>query len=137
MGGRKKFKSLWQTSYHLDSTTFGGRSNLIFGYAVAGRWSDAQRERAVLERKHAGTSVNYEQAIADIAFGEYDKAMTAIERSVAAREPQLWVTSLPCDPVFDRLKANPRFDALMQRIGARTCPPSVNWPIRQPAPRAQ
>ena len=126
-----------ETAYKLDSMTFGGRSSIIFGYAAAGRWDDARRERSLLDQKRAGTSVNYEQAIAAIAFGEYDKAMGALERSVAAREPLLWINSVPCDPVFDPLKSNPRFALLMQRLGARTCPPSVRWPIRPPAPHRQ
>ena len=120
-------------AFRLDSLTFGGRSNLIFGYAAAGRWDDAARERALLDRERRGTSINFEQTIADIAFGDYDAAMTALERSVAAREPLLWINSLPCDPVFDALKPNPRFATLMQRLGARVCPPKLAWPIGKPA----
>ena len=118
-----------ETAYRLDSATFGGRSNLIFGYAAAGRWSDAERQRVLLERERRGTSVNFEQAIAAIAFGEHDNAVAALERSVSAREPLLWITSLPCDPVFDQLKSSPRFQALLQRLGAKSCPPRLPWPI--------
>ncbi len=119
----------FQASYALDSLTFGGRSNLVFGYALEGRWRDAARERALLEQSRDRTSINYELAVSQIAFGEYDKAMTSLERSVEAREPLLWVKSLPCDPLFDPLKADPRFGALMARIGARSCAPDVHWPI--------
>ena len=118
-----------ETAYRLDSATFGGRSNLIFGYAAAGRWSEAERQRVLLERERRGTSLNFELAIADIAFGEFDKAVTALERSVAAREPLLWITSLACDPVFDPLKSNARFQALLQRLGATACPARMRWPI--------
>ncbi|HET7373418.1 MAG TPA: hypothetical protein VFJ20_08520, partial [Gemmatimonadaceae bacterium] len=85
--------------------------------------------RVLLERERRGTSLNFELAIADIAFGEYDKAVTAVERSVAAREPLLWITSLACDPIFDPLKSNARFQALLQRLGATACPPRMRWPI--------
>ena len=72
-----------------------------------------------------------EAALPLLGFAPLDSLDAAARESAEA--------ALPCDPVFDRLKANPRFDVLMQRIGARTCPPSVNWPIRQPGspPRAQ
>ena len=30
------------------------------------------------------------------------------------------------------LKSNPRFDRVMQRIGAKTCPPRYKWPIGRP-----
>ncbi len=119
----------FQASYALDSLTFGGRSNLVFGYALEGRWHDAARERGLLEQSRGRTSLNYELAISEIAFGEYDKAMTSLERSVEAREPLLWVKSLPCDPLFDPLKADPRFGALMARIGAKACAPTLPWPI--------
>ncbi|HMA22696.1 MAG TPA: hypothetical protein VKP00_01850, partial [Gemmatimonadaceae bacterium] len=120
-------------AFKLDSVTFGGRSNLILGYAAAGRWDDAARERTLLDRERRGTSINFEQTIAHIAFGEYDAAMTAFERSVAAREPLLWINSLPCDPIFDPLKSNPRFTNLMQRLGARACPARLAWRIGKPA----
>jgi len=122
----------FQKGYETDSTNFGGRSNLVFGYALAGRWSDARRERVLLERSAPGHSRNYELTTIHLAFGEYDKAMLDLERSVDAREPLLWVNSLPCDPAFDPLKSNPRFDRLMQRLGAKACPPRYRWPIGPP-----
>jgi serine/threonine-protein kinase len=121
-----------QKAYAADSTNFGGRSNLIFGYALTARWRDAQRERAILERTRGGHSPNFELATSDVAFGDYDKAMSDLERSIDAREPLLWTISVPCDPLFDPLKANPRFDRLMQRLGAKTCPPRYRWPIKPP-----
>ena len=124
----------FEIAYRTDSTTFGGRANLIFGYALTGRWSDARRERALLQRSRGGHSTNYELMTSDIAFGDYDKAMSDLERSVDAREPLLWTNSLPCDPTFDPLKSNPRFDRVMARLGARSCPPRYKWPIGRPSP---
>jgi serine/threonine protein kinase/tetratricopeptide (TPR) repeat protein len=119
-----------RTSFDLDPTTFGGRSNLVFADALVGRWRDAESERVRVERTPGGTSPNYEMAISQLAFGDFDKAMTSLERSVDAREPLLWIKSLACDPLFDPLKPDPRFGSLMARLGAKACARRVKWPIR-------
>jgi hypothetical protein len=119
----------FQKAYKLSPTFWNGRSNLVFGYAVVGRWTDAARERALLERDPDGNSPHYTRMIADLAFGDYDAAMTALEQGVAAREALFGVASLPCDPLFDPLKSNPRFAALMQRLAMHTCPVTAKWPI--------
>jgi serine/threonine-protein kinase len=126
-----EFKATFQS----DSTQFNGRANLVFAYALVGRWDDAARERALVMRDSSGGSPGYRRFLADVAFGDYDAAMTEIERGVARREQLLGVYSIPCDPVFDPLKSNPRFEPLMRRIGARTCPPTFKWPIA-PSPRS-
>src|SRR6185312_5840001 len=64
-----------ERAFALDSTFFGRRSNLVFAYAVAGRWNDALRQRALLERESGGNSPNYFRMITSLAFGEYDAAM--------------------------------------------------------------
>jgi serine/threonine-protein kinase len=124
----------FETAFAVDSTLFGRRSNLVFGYAVAGRWSDATRQRTLLERDAGGNSPHWDRMVADLAFGEYDAAMTALERGVADHEPLFGVPSIPCDPLFDPLKSDRRFAVLMQRLGAHACPASVKWPIA-PRPR--
>ncbi len=67
--------------------------------------------------------------IVDLALGEYDAAMTVLERGVATREALLGILSIPGDPHFDPLKSDLRFAALMQRLGARACPAMGKWPI--------
>ena len=70
--------------------------------------------------------------IVNLAYGDYNAAMTALERGVAEREPLFGVPSIPCDPVFDPLKTNPRFEKLMRRLEVRTCPATTKWPIARP-----
>ena len=123
----------FETAFRLNPAILGGRSNLVFGYAAAGRWNDAARQRALLQREAGGNSPNYHRMIGDLGFGEYDAAMTALERGVAAREALLGIMSVPCDPLFDPLKPDPRFAALMQRLGARACPATGRWPIEPPS----
>jgi serine/threonine-protein kinase len=119
----------FETAFRLNPELFGGRSNLVFGYAVAGRWNDAKRQSALLERETGGNSPHYHRMIVDLAFGHYDAAMTALEQGVAAREALFGIPSIPCDPLFDPLKSSPRFPALMQRLGAHACPAQGKWPI--------
>jgi len=119
----------FERGFKLNPTLFGGRSNLVFGYAAARRWADASRQRALIERETGDNSPNYSRMVVGLAFGETDAAMTALERGVAAREPLLGIVSLACDPLFDPLKSNPRFSPLVQRLGARVCPATGTWPI--------
>jgi serine/threonine-protein kinase len=126
----------FQTAFRLDSTAWGGRSNLVFGYALTGRWAEASRQRALLDHEPPGTSPNWPRMVAALAFGQYDAAMTALERGVAAREPYFAVFSIPCDPIFDPLKADPRFQRLMDRLEAQACPSRYKWPIGSP-PRSR
>jgi serine/threonine-protein kinase len=122
----------FETAFALDSMEFGGRSNLVFGYAAAGRWKDADRQRALLEHEAGGNSPNWHRMIVNLAYGDHNAAMTALERGVTNREPLFGVPSIPCDPIFDPLKSNPRFEQLMRRLEAHTCPATTTWPIARP-----
>jgi hypothetical protein len=124
----------FEQAFKLSPTYWNGRSNLVFGYAVAGRWSDVARQRALFERGPVGNSPHYPRMIVDLAYGDYDAAMKKLELGVAAREALFGIPSLPCDPLLDPLKSNPRFGTLMQRLGMHTCPPAGKWPIA-PRPR--
>ena len=122
----------FKIAFQSDSTAFNGRANLVFGYALAGRWDDAARERALVMRDTSGSSPGYRRFLADVAFGEYEAAMTEVERGVRRGEQLFGLYSIPCDPVFDPLKSDRRFGAVMGRVGARACPPTFKWPIAPP-----
>jgi serine/threonine-protein kinase len=117
------------TGVALDSANFGGRTSLLFAYAAAGRWQDVRRERAAIDRDAGQRERNYTQLVEHLVSGEYQEAMTSLERGVEAREQYLGIISIPCDPLFDPLKRDPRFDALLHRIGAIACPARLKWPI--------
>jgi serine/threonine protein kinase/Flp pilus assembly protein TadD len=121
----------FQRAFAIDSTALDGRANLVFGYALLSRWGDATRQRALLGDDPPNNSPNLRQTIVHLAFGEYDGAMASLERGVTAREPLFGILSLPCDPLLDPLKSNPRFEALMRGIGARACPATGKWPIAE------
>jgi serine/threonine protein kinase/tetratricopeptide (TPR) repeat protein len=119
----------FQAAFKLNPTQLGGRSNLVFGYAVAGRWADAARERAAFDRDTSGNSPNYNRMLVHLAYAKNDSAMTMLEQGIASREPLFSNISIPCDPMFDPLKSDRRFSALMERIGAHACAASGQWPI--------
>ncbi len=112
----------FEATFRADSMVVGGRSNLVFGYAVAGRWSDADRQRALINYANAGNSQNYYRTLVGLAYGDFDAAMAAFEQGVKDRDPLFSNVSLPCDPLFDPLKSNPRFAVVMRRIGAHAMP---------------
>ncbi|HSQ04625.1 MAG TPA: tetratricopeptide repeat protein, partial [Burkholderiales bacterium] len=115
--------------YDLDSTQFGNTVWLLFGYAVAGRWSDVDRLRAKIERDGGGNSPNFFKTMIALVDGDREKAVTYVERAFAAREPLFLFVSPSCDPTFDLIKSEPRYRALMQRYGMRICPPFAKWPV--------
>ena len=119
----------FQTAFHADSSVFGRRSNLVFAHALAGEWTEASRQRALMEREVGVNSPNYYRLIAALAFGETKDAMDALERGVAGREPLFGIPSIPCDPLFDPLKSDQRFGAVLRSIGARACSARGKWPI--------
>jgi tetratricopeptide (TPR) repeat protein len=58
----------------------------------------------------------YHLALAQVALGESDQAFDSLERAYADRS--LWLTIwVKQDPRLDPLRADPRFDDLLRRLG--------------------
>jgi len=58
--------------------------------------------------------------------------MVDLQRAIAAKEPVFLTVWVNCDPMFDPLKADPRFGALMKQVGVTVCPAAGRWPIGPP-----
>jgi tetratricopeptide (TPR) repeat protein len=92
---------------------------LAHAYAVSG-----QRDRALAMVRELTERVRHEY-VAPIAFalaytglGDMDEAFASLERAADARDPRL-VTYLLDDPLFDTLRSDPRFTALVEKIGLK------------------
>ena len=84
--------------------------------AVSGQHDQARQVLAELQAQAQHVYVK-SLAFAWIAIGldETEQAFAWLEQAYAERDPYL--TLLNADPVYDRLRADPRFIALVQKIG--------------------
>ena len=90
-------------------------SNLAYSYAAAGRKDEALsivRALEAREDRYPGAYANI--ALAYVGLGDADTAMAWLEKAYAARVNP----SILLRPAFDPLRADPRFQSLMQRIRA-------------------
>jgi hypothetical protein len=67
--------------------------------------------------------------MAAMAFGDRAATMDALEREIASLELR---TNPGCNPVYESLKTEPRFLALMKRFGIAVCAPRGSWPLPPP-----
>ena len=88
---------------------------LIVSLSKAGDRAEAIKLRDEVKSEAARRYVpNYYLAVADIALGEKDEAFAALERDFADRATSYsWI---PADPLFDDVRNDPRFVALLQRV---------------------
>lgn len=112
---------------------FGSDALATWIYAAAGKWDLARRQRQRALTMDTN-SPNYMRAIVDMAFGEYESAINAVERGVRAREPVFNTIWLGCEPFFWKISEHPRFVAVVHGLGAKVCKPGPEWPIG-PAPK--
>jgi serine/threonine-protein kinase len=85
-------------------------------YAVSGNPEEAkQLVKAVEEEKHTVSNVNRGLALVYAALGEDDTTFKLLEKSYNMREEAL--LNLKVDPKLDRLASDPRFIALLKKIG--------------------
>ena len=107
----------------------GKQSVMLFAYAAAGRWSDAERIRVALRRPGGDRSGGADAAFAELVFGDREP----IVRLLSTRAGQLlWIDSnfgFGCNPMLDPLWADARFREQMRAIGVEPCGLARPWPI--------
>ena len=98
-----------------DSETM---SAMAYAYAAAGRTDDARAIQHRLQQLAIESYVSpYSLARVHIALGEFDEAFEYLERSYQERHGIL--TYLMVEPLFDRVRSDPRFTDLLRRMDLR------------------
>jgi len=97
----------------------GGRGALFYGalgyaYGLVGRTADADQMLDGLRTSGRETSSFYE-AMVHVGAGRHDDAIASLTTAVDDRFN--WVVWLHTEPIFKPLHDDPRFDALIRRIG--------------------
>jgi len=97
------------------NTTF--EANRANAYAVSGRNGEAAKIVKELEsRQSQGSSTDASIALIYVGLGDNDQAMIWLNKAYEAR----FNPSILMRPAFDPLRADPRFQYLLQRIGLTT-----------------
>ncbi len=92
-------------------------SGLAYAYAMAGKKAQARQLLAELQ-KHSNRRYvpSFDIAVVYGALGETDQAFAWLEKSFAERHP--WLVMLRVAPKVDKLRSDPRFKELLQRVSA-------------------
>ena len=89
---------------------------MVYVYARAGQRVQAERAMQELERLDRAEEIRPEPLVAaHIALGHTDEAFRYLEKEYSERSNYL--TTLKVDPIYDPLRADPRFQSLLRRVG--------------------
>lgn len=83
---------------------------------VAGKTGDRTRSDGKLDQLRSvyGDAASYQFAQAFAQRGEPDRAFVALEKGLEVNDPGL--NTLRVDPLFDPIRADPRFNAILKRV---------------------
>ena len=98
------------------------RPYVIASYRALGQPRTAERAFNELRRAYHERGVRpYDMAVGAMSAGDRPAALDALERAVRERDMFVTEYSLPCEPLLDPLKSEPRFVKLLARAGMRRC----------------
>jgi TolB-like protein/Tfp pilus assembly protein PilF len=110
---------------NLDERNPGLVPPLVHAYAALGRKADADRVvDQLLQRSKSRYVDPAEIALSYLGLGDHDRAFEWLETAVQQRSAW-WPNYLDVSPVFDPIRADPRFADLVRRVGL---------PLPQPSP---
>ena len=112
-----------------DSLLPTARGYRVWEFALAGRWPEAERELASIERMNPGGERDVDLVIANVAMGNNAAALDALEHATRTRSFYATNIAWGCDPTFGLLKSEPRFAAARKQLGQSLCVSKVKWPI--------
>jgi hypothetical protein len=110
------------------------QGRLLFAYAAAGRWQDAEEMRAQLRQPGADRTGGALPAFADLVLGDREPLLRLL--TVRADQRRVFDLLRPtfnapgCNPFVDPLWGDERFRAAMQNLAVAACPQARPWPIK-------
>ncbi len=111
------YKGMYQEALaEYQQLGFPREAMLAYLYAVSGRTKDAVQLLQELERREPASL--YKRAIAYAGIGNHDRTLELLEQGYQVHDGLMWM--LKVDPVFDNIRSNPRFQALLRKM---TFPP--------------
>ena len=109
------------------------QARLLFAYAAAGRWGDAERMRAQLRRPGSDRTGGALPAFADFVLGDRELLLRLLTTRAGQRQ---WFDLLRptapgtgCNPLVDPLWADEWYRGAMRGNGLPTCPQARPWPV--------
>ena len=119
-----------EAALRAEPTTPGVRAVLVLAAAAAGRWRDAERQRAWLRRNDL--SGGAERAFAELVFGDREPVVKLLGTHAGRQSWYRSMWTFGCNPLLDPLWSDPRVVASMASIGVPVCPLAHPWPIGAP-----
>lgn len=126
--------ALLSKGYKLDPRMFGNAAYAQFGFAVAGRWKDVDRIRAD-SRSDTGNSPYFFRAVNAAIDGDVAVAVDAMQKGFDKHEALFLFISAACDPMFDILRSDARYEQILSQYSMHACASVGKWPV-SPRPRS-
>jgi serine/threonine-protein kinase len=117
-------------------TAFDIRPYLSVAYRRLGETKKADSVAALLRRDYArGRAFAFDVAIAAAGAGDRSTAIRAIEQTLEDKSLLVTEVSLPCEPLLDPIRDDPRFERMLATVGMQACRPTPP-PAGTSAPRS-
>jgi tetratricopeptide (TPR) repeat protein len=110
----------------IDAQTLWPLALLVVAHARAGQPEPAKRRHQELTERSSKLAAPQPLAvaIAELGLGRHEQALAALADMVRVREGTVGAFSLPAEPLFDPLRKDPRFAALLVRMHLPASRPS-------------
>jgi TolB-like protein/Tfp pilus assembly protein PilF len=107
--------ALWQPAMQKIGSTPAMRGAIGMALGQLGRHVEARRMLADMEAEAGNSYVpSLSRAQIHVGLGEFDAALYLLDRAVDERDPHL--LDLPHKPIWDCLRTDPRFTAILHRM---------------------
>jgi tetratricopeptide (TPR) repeat protein len=105
-----------EAAVQIDPTSRTALGLLGYAYGVSGDTVAARRTRSRIESTPSAPGNDVALARIALSFGDTAEALTRLERAARARDP-FFATESATSPVFESLRASPRYAALLRSVG--------------------